>query len=184
MEKENKPDEVPKKKPPHKKHMQAVVLRLGGWKALFEADQCKLIIARALNKCTWYGGLILNGYLITDNSVYLLIKIEEEELDEMLNHIDEYLKAEVTAHHVEVKQLDLDGHYHIDHYRTEMLLINLFEAYALYDAELIKLMTGKLINLSYTSPTIEKLKKKVNAAPYCSAIDYTGAKSPVIVQLL
>ncbi|KQC01771.1 hypothetical protein [Pedobacter sp. Hv1] len=184
MEKKVDLGAVVKKKPVHKKHNQAVVLRLGGWKELFEADQCKLIIARALNKCTWYGELILNGYLITNSSVYLLIKIEEEKLDEMLTAIYEYLKMEVTAHHVEVKQLDLDGHYHIDNYRTEMLLLHLFEIYALYDEDLIKLMTGKSINLPYTSPTIEKLKKKVHTAQYCSAIDYTGAKSPVIVQLI
>lgn len=184
MEKKIELKEEVKKKPVHKKDIQAVVLRLGKWKELFETDQCKFIIARALNKCTWYGALVLNGYLITNNSVYLLIKIEEEQLNEMLRSIYEYLKIEIETHHVEVKQLDLDGHYHIDHYRTEMLLMHLFEVYALYDRELIKLITGKPINLPYSSPAIEKLKKKVHSAKYCSAVDYTGAKSPVVIQLI
>lgn len=58
-----------------------VELSFTSWKRRFKSDQIKLLIAVALNEwtSTYQNSLRLNGYLITNQSLYLVLKMEKDE---------------------------------------------------------------------------------------------------------
>lgn len=58
-----------------------VELSFTSWKRTLKSDQIKILIAEALNEwtTTYQNSLRLNGYLITDHKVYLVLKIEDDE---------------------------------------------------------------------------------------------------------
>ena len=43
------------------------------------------------------------------------------------------------------------------------------------------LITGKEVHIGYYDPYLERLKQYIHNHNYCSALDYSGGKSPVIV---
>ncbi len=156
---------------PFTKH--TIELIIGTWKAWFGAEKTKLLIAEALNE--WIAHekkMELNGYLITDYSVYLIIKAPQANFHQLLSVFYERMTNAI------------ERHYHSESVSSKLLYHKPFEKRNFFNDDLIKLMLGKTIGSAYFDLEQAYLISNIKHYKYCSAIDYTGAKGPVNVILL
>ncbi|HEU4716471.1 MAG TPA: hypothetical protein VFU15_01505 [Bacteroidia bacterium] len=169
------------KKHPHPE--TNVQLAIGEWRELFTESEYKLIIAESLNETVVTRGFhtILNGYLITKRRVCLVLHGDREKAQAMLDvfyrNVKKQLLRRLHAKPAEMQKeiihrLALEGHEGHRH---------LFREFPLYNYVLVRLITGRPAGVLYYSPHVERLKERIRNYPYCSAIDYSGAKGPVIV---
>lgn len=160
-------------------------LRLGDWKNHFDPGYINTIIAITLNHFIKEKELIINGYLITHKSLYLLFKSDKKAIDELLQKVESYLVFLLKKHHKKVKNniykndliIKEDNIFYIIHEP-------LFTYNPLKNDYIIQLITGKKIELPYHDPDLEYLKSGIKNNPFCSAIDYSGALGPVDVTLI
>lgn len=159
-------------------------LKIGNWKKTFRAGYYKTLIAEALN-CTVHKGEFRNtivGYLISDRRLCLVLRTEHKKVRRMLNVFYGNLREEIA------KSLEAMN-------KSEAALLpkspgiekqlqHLFTEYVLKNTQLIKLITGRKVRLPYTDPQLERLKASIRNYPFCSAIDYGGGESPVLVKVL
>lgn len=152
----------------------------GKWKEAFSPHECKVMIAEALNSCVYMHHLEIAGYLITKRRLCLVLRADPKRLDEQLRHFYRTLRKEILQRihrREEWEQLP-------EEQPEEEKPVQLFVRYPLQNYMLIHLITGRKVQLPYYSPHLAKLKDKVNHENFCSAVDYSGAKGPVIVKLL
>lgn len=148
-------------------------LKTGKWKKLFRNGYYKTLIAEALNS-TVYRGEFRNsiiGYLISERRLCLVLRTEYKKVHRMLNVFYSKLKEEIE------RSLEEAG-------KSTEPLRNLFTEYELKNTQLIKLITGRKVILPYTDPQLERLKARIRNYPFCSAIDYRGGESPVLVKVM
>jgi hypothetical protein len=157
--------------------IQTIRLEIGLWKQLFVDEQNKLMIAKALNYCV-YKGLHIAGYLITENNVYLVLRIDTESLIRMLNMFDDTLRKEIKQHQEYIRN-HANHHRSDDRFKTGESFIGLFVKHRLYNYKLIQLITGQPVDIPYHDPHLVWLKKRLRSSDFCSVIDYSGAKGPV-----
>jgi hypothetical protein len=139
----------------------------------------------ALNHCTKENDFFINGYLITSQSLFLVAKTDKKEFDSILNKMEQHISLLLQIH---IKKLKTDR-YKINSFiaiENIFYIIQkpLFELYPLKNSHLIKLMTGKKVELLYFDRELYRLKFMVKHHSFCSAIDYTGAIGPVEVTVL
>ncbi|AYL99045.1 hypothetical protein [Mucilaginibacter celer] len=152
----------------------SLCLVAGDWWRWLGRVQLQLIVTEALNHCVYHEKLHIEGYLITQRAVYLVLhthKIGPHHLPDVFferveKQIENYLD-QIRGHH--------PGHI----IRAKPL----FRLYNLDNFNLIKLITGQGVQLPYYSAALEKLKDLVNRSEFCSAIDYSGANGPVVVRV-
>jgi hypothetical protein len=163
--------------------IHAITLTIGAWKELFPGDQNNIIIADALNYCTCNDGLTIAGYLITNRRVFLVLEISSAYIESMLVLFYERVRKEIKKKQNVIKgqswRYESEGQT-----KTDELFVNLFKQYPLVNDHLIRLITGRSVNLLYYSPHLARLKDRIHNYNFCSALDYSGAKGPVIVKLL
>ncbi len=149
-----------------------LVLVIKSWEKEIPTDWRNIIIAKALNYCIYNESLVIKGYLLTKKRLCLIVISESHSIRHILN---------VFAKEV------VKGIYNYENnfgkYLEESRTFNeLFIQYPLYNPYIIKLITGKKIILPYNNPHVTRLEKRIHDYNYCSAIDYSGAIGPVIVQ--
>ncbi|WP_158992510.1 hypothetical protein [Mucilaginibacter sp. L196] len=149
-----------------------ITLTMGKWREGFTQEQRKLIIAEALNYCTYNHGLNIAGYLINNTRLHLVLKINKADIHRMLNLFYDSVGREVSKYRSTIK--------HIDFETAEK---QLFIRHSTVNDSLVRLITGKQVDLGYYDPQLARLKDNINSSDFCSAIDYTGAIGPVIVKL-
>ncbi|CAD0007531.1 hypothetical protein [Flavobacterium chungangense] len=168
-----------------KKHLYSheAELKLGDWKNQFHLNYVKTLIAMALNHCTENDNLIINGYLITDKTLYLIVKTNDKNFDSSLKKIENNIHFLLENHTKELKTID---RYSFETHEEKLYFIRkpLFKMYPLKNEHLIQLLTGKKVTLPYFDRKLEDLKLLIRNHPFCSAVDYAGAIGPVDIALL
>ena len=160
-------------------------LKIGKWKKKFRAGYYKTLIAEALN-CTVHKGEFKNtivGYLISERRLCLVLRTEYKKVHRMLNVFYGHLKEEMEKSIEAAKPNGVELSNKVVGNAEEHLL-NLFTEYELKNAQLIKLITGRKVRLPYTDQQLERLKERIRNYPFCSAIDYSGGESPVLVKII
>ncbi|WP_163411024.1 hypothetical protein [Flavobacterium ajazii] len=159
-------------------------LKLGDWKNQFHLDYVKTLIAMALNYCTENNDLVVNGYLITDKALYLIVKTNDKTFDSSIKKIENHIHFLLENHTKELKSIDKYNFETNDENTFFSIRKPLFKIYPLKNEHLIQLLTGKKVTLTYFDRKLEDLKLLIRNHPFCSAIDYSGAIGPVEVGLL
>jgi hypothetical protein len=190
----NKPIVESKPTPAAKFVKHTIELVIGNWKVWFGDKKTKLLIAEGLNEWLDYerkmalGKLIpyekkkeLNGYLITANSVFLIVKSPEKTFPHQLEIFFNIMTGLIEHHHHVFKMNDSHGAESIN---SKLLYHRPFEQRSFFNDDLVKLMLGKKIKSSYFDLELANLIANIKHYNYCSAIDYAGAKGPVVITLL
>ncbi len=161
------------------------VLDIESWGKEVPYTQRKVMIAEALNTCTYHRYLKVIGYLITVRKVFLIIETQDYRLEDALRLFYECIADSIHHYLREERELDQERceeyqeieEKHIAHH-------DLFKRYPFDNEYLLKLIIGQEIDLLYYSPYLAKLKDQIHDYNYCSALDYRGAKSPVTITKL
>lgn len=158
-----------------------VELVIGGWKTLFTSERVKLLLAESLNEWVHLHPrkLHLNGYLITSASMFLIYKAQEQEQHHILSSLYDIVIKTIEDQYT--FRLNLE---HQEHINSKMLYRNPFVKRQLFNDELIKLLTGKVVYSVYNNPQLVHLKEDLKHYKYCSVVDYLGGEGPVSVKLL
>jgi len=155
-----------------------LVLLIGDWRNSMRPHDYYIQIAETLTHCISRNKLDVTGYLITGRRLYLVLFILPSELDPQLDFFYEALKENIRkhAHH----QGKLPQHHQHEETPAVDLREKLFTKLPLLNEQLVKLITGKAVKLPYYSPQLARLKDKIKQHAFCSAIDYSGGKGPVV----
>ncbi|GGB79122.1 hypothetical protein GCM10007424_19100 [Flavobacterium suaedae] len=153
---------------PNTHAIYAIRLVPGKWKEIFSKGNYAVLIAECLNECVYENDMHINGYLITYNSVCLLLS----------NDIECQQKITLFMKKVKTAVLEVAN----KHEREKIVLHHLFRQYTITDTALIYLLTGRDFQLPYYDPNVSQLREKLNNEPFCSVVDYSGAKSPVVIE--
>jgi hypothetical protein len=166
-------------------HQHKVELKIGNWKKHFDSNYVNTIIAMTLNHCTKDKEYIINGYLITSKTIYLIVKTNEKTFDNLLNKIENHLHL-ILKMHKKAIQNNYENDFIANDEGNNFYTIGkpLFKLFPLKKEHLIQLITGKKVLLPYYNRELEDLKLMIHNHPFCSAIDYSGAIGPVDVTLL
>jgi hypothetical protein len=166
-------------------HCHKVTLKIGNWKKHFDFNYVNTIIAMALNHCTKTNELVINGYLITSQNLYLVVKTTEKTIDAAVNKIELQMIVLLKINPKKLKE----NRYEISLIADDENIFYaarrpLFKIHPLQNEHLVKLITGKKVVLPYFDRNLEDLKAMVRNHSFCSAIDYLGAIGPVQITLL
>ncbi|NTE05732.1 hypothetical protein G6M26_21070 [Agrobacterium tumefaciens] len=158
-----------------------IELIFGAWKDGFAPDEIKNIMAETLNKWTVVHQkyLDLNGYLITDRSLFLIVAVHQVSFDELLFSFYAGVSKAIKKQHHMVRAIyneEEEGD------NSKRLYLQPFEKRVFYDDHLIALLTGEKVSSVYYDPSLERLKQNIHHYTYCSAIDYAGGVGPVRVK--
>lgn len=155
----------------HDNRTHAVRLVPGDWKKLFGKEHFYTVTAECLNTCVYNKNMHIHGYVITYNSICLLIGNGDK------------VHEKLTAFYDEIKKAILKQRRHAGYNdaENEITLYHLFRSYRILNTALKHLLVGKDVNLPYYNPQVARLKQWLKCQPFCSVIDYTGAKGPVAV---
>ena len=160
-------------------------LRLEDWKNHFDPGYIKTIIAMTLNHFIKEKEIIINGYLITDKSIYLVFKSERKTIEDLLKKIESHLFFLLKRHHRKANPNSYKNDFSSNDENIFHLIYEpLFTYNPLKNDFLIQLITGKKVELPYRDRELEYLKSEIKNNPFCSAIDYSGALGPVDVVLI
>lgn len=173
--------------PLSKKHFYThkTELKIGNWKNNFDLNYTNSIIAIALNHSCKYHDLIINGYLMTAKSLYVVAKTHEKSIENVLNKIENHIHLLLKSDNQTLKNKNFNIDFILDHEDVFFEIQEpLFKVSPLKNDYLIALITGKKIGIPYYDRRLEALKKLVHHHPFCSAVDYSGAIGPVQVTLL
>jgi len=157
-----------------KRYEQLLVME--SWCKEIEEEQRNIIISEALNYCSYYENLEVLGYLITKRRLFLIARSRRVLFDKILTVFYNQVAKGIAAY----KKIN-------GGYKHELVLVNdthkLFRKYPFYNKYIQKIIIGQQINLPYYDPHLVRLKDQIHNYNYCSALDYAGGKSPVIVHI-
>ncbi|AXG69249.1 hypothetical protein KORDIASMS9_01469 [Kordia sp. SMS9] len=156
-----------------KKHAQLLVMH--SWRKDIPQDQRNIIIAEALNSCTVEKNFNIIGYLITNRRVFLIGSSETTSFQKILQYFYEQVAVGIINYKNMMHHYHKEAHIELEH------VDKLFTEYPFYNEYIRRLITGKTVELPYYDPHLERLETYINGYNYCSALDYEGGKSPVIV---
>lgn len=161
-----------------------LILKAGAWRKWFTEEQYKWMMAVSLNECQTPEDpcmplLLIKGYLIKEDKIYLVCKTENEDLHRILDFFYWTVKQTVLHELNRLYRLHESGIWHERHKTMEKHGYHLFEKRPFTNEWLVSLITGHPVSLKYYDPLLERMKKMVKEENYCSAIDYAGGISPV-----
>lgn len=166
-----------------KQPIHSITLKIGSWKRSFPEEQNMIMIAQALNYCACLGGMNIAGYLITKKRVCLVLEIDSADINQMLLMFYESVRKEIKQYRDRHRNMILKTNYSHEQVENSGSFTDLFIQYPGVSDHLVKLITGQQDNLEYYNPHLARLKDWIHNYNFCSARDYSGARSPVIVKL-
>ncbi|MEP1489582.1 MAG: hypothetical protein ABJK28_14260 [Algibacter sp.] len=152
-----------------------LVLGIKSWKKELPNTWRNLIIAEALNYCVCHEDLIIKGYLLAQKKIYLIAINESHSMENVLT----IFSKQVAKGIYEYERRRANNY---EAPLVSKIFDDLFIKHPLYNQYIIKLITGEKIMSPYYNPYVVWLENKIRNYNYCSAIDYSGAKGPVLVQ--
>jgi hypothetical protein len=161
-------------------------LQIGKWKKLFRPVYYKTLLAEALNATVHKAEFrnAIAGYLISDRRLCLVLKMDHRRIRKMLELFYSNVRDEIRRHLETANKGDVKIFLKEAQVKPEDLFEDLFTEHELKNDRLIKLITGRKVELPYYDPQLQRLKNDIHNYPFCSAIDYRGGKSPVLVKLV
>lgn len=162
----------------------AMVLVMGSWREELPARQYRLMIAEALNYCVQMEDVHIRGYMITARRLFLVLKIEREQIDHVLDTFSTRLKVDIRQYKNLGKSLEQNRQGERVVPMTIEMITDLFTPYALLDDQLIQLLMGRRFRKPYDDPALARMEKIVYNNDFCSVISYSGGKGPVIIKRL
>lgn len=174
----------------HHRQTQQVMLRMGAWVNGFPNNQYKWMVAQALNACVHIHGegstntfqADIPGYVIYEKDVYLVLHIQQKEIPHLLHFFSGVLKMEIIAELNRVIRLTNNSAAKRALRRLNTTHVKLYRQYPFTSFQLADMITGKPVSDPFDTPQFKRLQNMVHGNLFCSAIDYSGGKSPVIVQ--
>lgn len=163
------------------------VLRPGDWASSMKLIDYKVLIAEALNATVDEDGDYrdtLVGYFITDKSLYLVWRVAEKKVERLFHFFYDRVRDNIRRHFAETKHTALKNLLHEEQMSREELFDGLFRRSVLHDEHLVRLITGRKVELPYSDPYLDRLRAEIHNHPFCSALDYEGAIGPVHVRLM
>jgi len=151
------------------------LLVMNSWRLDIPEEHRNIIIANALNNCVLYKSLNLVGYLITSRRLFIIGASENTPFQEILYYFYRCVETGIAEYKKMIN--DYDDAYHLEHHVHHKL----FTPYPFLNDYIRALITGKEVHIGYYDPYLERLKHYIHNHNYCSALDYSGAKGPVIV---
>lgn len=151
------------------------VLIMKSWSTEIPRNWRNVIIAEALNYCVCKERLIIKGYLIKKKQLFLIAESKKHSIEYIFNV---FAKQVFKGIHIYERRMNRDKEEFEEHY----IFKDLFIKCRLYNPYIIKLLTGKKVQLCYYNSYLARLKIEIHYSNYCSVIDYSGAIGPVIVQ--
>jgi hypothetical protein len=176
---------VKKEKPPAD-GVFSFILKSGEWRTMFDELRYKTLVAEALNATICereFRGAVV-GYHIRDWCTYIVLVIDQKKIQKMFHFFFDRVREGIRH------QLDLKEKQNVKEYsdseriRRRGLFEHLFEELPLRDEQYTRLITGRKVELPYYDPDLEYLKSTIHNDPFCSALDYEGGRSPVLVRVL
>ncbi|NDI99696.1 hypothetical protein GWA97_11465 [Flavobacterium sp. LaA7.5] len=155
--------------------LYSIWLAPGSWKKLFTKEEYHILIIECLNSTVCDNKMKISGYLLTYNSLCLILGNEEENCRKVLLSFFERIKKAILQHRK--KSFHKEESIKLSPY-------HLFKKHDLNSPTLIKLLTGKAIRLPYYDAQLARLKNKLEHEPFCSVLDYSGAIGPVLITKL
>lgn len=164
----------------------AYTLKIGKWKKLFRPVYYKTLIAEALNKTICKGEFknTITGYLISDRRLCLVLKTDQKKIRKQLEIFYAGVREEIRKQLDAIDRTELKAFLKKEQVSFEDIAEGLFTEYELKNKQLIKLITGRKVELPYYDPQLQRLKDQIHDYPFCSAIDYLGGESPVLVKVM
>ncbi len=146
------------------------------WRTKMQEEKANVIIANALNKCVYFVSARIKGYLLTKRRLFLVFENTNEESRIILEAFNEFLLAEI-----------FDYLRSLPRHQRELIFDleddeELFHEHRFINPTIKKIIIGEEIELPYYDPHVEKIEKEIKNYNYCSAIDYSGARGPVVVR--
>lgn len=170
-----------KNEPEKKTQLLAVTLAIGKWKSEFTEHEYKVMIAKALNYCVCHNEMKIVGYLITKRRICLVFATKNLKKGKLLKPFYERMKLEIYRYSVQLRRSSMRT------FEEETVLqesrLHPFVESPLKNDDLIKLLLGRKVDLA-ESPHLKKMKGMIRRYNFCSAMDYSGAKGPVIIKLI
>ncbi|WP_430410656.1 hypothetical protein [Kordia sp.] len=154
------------------------VFVMNAWSNEIPEASRNMIVAAALNQSVESEELLVMGYLIKHQCLFLIGFSRNIKIEETLNNffrqvafgIEEYQQRKNKYKNYEgVNSLKTASYAYI------------FTEYPFEDRYIYELIMGRSINLSYYDPHLARWKDYIHDYNYCSALDYLGGKSPVLV---
>jgi hypothetical protein len=178
------PDTQRKENAPPQVEIFSFTMKIGDWKKIFRPPFYKTLIAASLN-CTVHKEFrnVIVGYLISDRRLCLVLRMEEKKVRKLLEHFYAHLRSEISNSLDAVAPADME-YFTKEIDNARMNSRKLFTEYPLKDEQLIRLLTGRKVDAPYTDPRVARLKDQIRNYPFCSAVDYAGGESPVLVKVL
>ncbi len=164
--------------------IQPIMLISGKWREFLTEYEYKVIIARALNYCVFEHGLVIMGYVISDEKIYLVIKIEKRSIKRMLLIFFEIIQRLLLKHFAAMGKNGVPFLPASDVFETGETHNILFEDYGFVDDLLIGLLIGKKRELPYLEDQYIQLRNWLSGCDFCSMNDYAGAVGPIVLKEL
>jgi len=158
------------------------VLRCGEWSKLVGEKQTKVIIAMALN---YYPSLLgsevkIFAYALISNNLYVVARGSEGDIYSFLPDFYELVRVGIQDFFSELQEQKV-------HFIEQVYLdkitqtTKLFTEHRFRNNFLFSLIIGQKISLPYFDPEYNKLQQQIHRSDFSSAVDYSGAKGPVII---
>lgn len=164
--------------------VQPIMLISGKWREFLTEYEYKVIIARALNYCVFEHGLVIMGYVISEEKIYLVIKIDKRYIKRMLLIFFEIVQRLLLKHFAAMGKNGVPFLPFSDVFEMEETQNILFEDYGFTNDLLIGLLIGKKRELPYLGDEFIKIRNWLSGCDFCSMNDYAGAVGPIVLKEL
>lgn len=165
--------------PEQRRHELAFTLVTGSWRKLFNIYESRLLIAEALNYCVYSQELVIRGYQITPEKVYLVLQANHDRINRILLIFFEKVRRELLKHIAKLKSEGVHLAMQEEIWEGDNAYTALFEKHTGMNRYLRQMLTGKKATPPYYDPEWQYVQQSVHHCDFCSLVDYSGAKGPV-----
>lgn len=137
-----------------------------------------IMVANALNYCVNSEELLVMGYLIKNQCLFLIGFSRSVNIEETLNNFFRQVAFEIEEYY---QRKNRYKNYESSDFLKTGSYAYVFKQYPFIDDYIRKIIMGQKVNLPYYDPRLARLEDYLHDDDFCSALDYSGGKSPVLV---
>ncbi|WP_156168909.1 hypothetical protein [Kordia jejudonensis] len=156
------------------------ILVMSSWSDDIPEMTRNIIVADALNHCVESEELLVMGYLIKNQCVFLIGFSRSVSIEETLNNFFRQVAYEIEEYY---QRKNNYNSYKVDNVKKIASYAYVFKQYPFTDDYIRKIIMGQTIKMPYYDPRLARLQDYLRYENFCSALDYAGGKSPVLVTI-